>query len=601
MVGERFVVEAVVAQSAFGTRMRCRDQITGHPVALKVLPTGWTSTPEVVSRLRTAVQGASQLQQDNVLRTYGLGTLNTGAGGQSGYIATEWMDGTTLADALAQHAGTGRPMSLRGAFNVIGHVSRALGAAADAGVCHGAVRPSVVMLGADGRVKVDGFGLDRALVEGVGAAALGRAEQGFLAPEVKAGYPPGVGSDVFGLGGLLYAMLTGRTAADAFVRPSEVHPEATASIDRILLKCLAAAPEERFEHPIQVKDALVSAATASPPGQMADDEPTKDVELDVELGTIPPPPPRGMPGPGPRVGGAAQPPMASPAAAAEVDLSARLASVTQNDSARWMVSKDDLDHGPFSGRELVQLIVKGEVLGRHGLLNMDSGQRCSVAESPDFDAFVLQYELKTKQEDDARALVRSARREKTSRFVKVSVLVGLLAVATVGAALFVLSREASDEGPRATATLDDLYRAGEIDIEGTAGVLPDPPARSSRRQRRRGRGSMSYEDAMSRVVDLGSAKGSGSQRRLSTSQVAATMNRRIRSLMPCVAGEHRGGRRVGSVRIDMAIAGSGEVLGASVRNGSASFQNCIAARVRRIRFPSFSAPRMGATFSFSAE
>jgi hypothetical protein len=55
------------------------------------------------------------------------------------------------------------------------------------------------------------------------------------------------------------------------------------------------------------------------------------------------------------------------------------------------------------------------------------------------------------------------------------------------------------------------------------------------------------------------------------------------------------------VRIDMAIGGSGAVMGSSVRAGSPEFQRCVQGRVAAIRFPSFSAPRMGASFSFSAD
>ena len=78
------------------------------------------------------------------------------------------------------------------------------------------------------------------------------------------------------------------------------------------------------------------------------------------------------------------------------------------------------------------------------------------------------------------------------------------------------------------------------------------------------------------------------------------MNGRINTLFTCVSGEMRGGRSLGRVRIDMAIAGSGQVLGSSVRAGSSEFQRCIQQRVAAIRFPSFGAPRMGASYTFDA-
>lgn len=94
------------------------------------------------------------------------------------------------------------------------------------------------------------------------------------------------------------------------------------------------------------------------------------------------------------------------------------------------------------------------------------------------------------------------------------------------------------------------------------------------------------------AVDIGSAHGSGEQT-LNAGTVAGVMNKHLNQLFKaCVH------KSVGSVKIDIAIAGSGDVLGVSVGAGDAGFQRCIADQVRRIHFPSFSAPRMGARYSF---
>jgi hypothetical protein len=104
---------------------------------------------------------------------------------------------------------------------------------------------------------------------------------------------------------------------------------------------------------------------------------------------------------------------------------------------------------------------------------------------------------------------------------------------------------------------------------------------------------MSYEDAMMTAVDIGSASGGGEQT-LSAGTVAGVVNKNLNQLYgACVRGS------VGKVTIDIAIAGSGQVLGVTVNAGDAGFQRCVADQVRRIRFPSFSAPRMGARYSFN--
>lgn len=594
IVGGRFEIERAAGEDAIGTLLAARDQKTNRPIAVRVLSPGLIATPQALEILRAEVKKAASIQHKNLVGTYGMGNDPSGAR----FVAAEWIEGQTLAELAQQRKTDGEPMSLRGAYNVVAHVCRALEAAQKNGTAHGALRPSAVWVTKAGRVKVAGLGLDRAIIKAAGPAALGAAEQAYLAPEVKAGGEPDARSDVFGLGGLLYGMLTGRSAADDFVPPSQAHPEATAEVDEVLLKCLALDPAARFATPDEVKDALVALAVGTKEAEDQQDFGVEvEVDVDIHLSAPPPPPKPAAPPPKP-----AQPSfLASPAPApsAEVDLGGLLSKITENDAARWMVVKDNLDHGPFSGRELVQLVLKGEVLGNHGLLNMDTGERRKVKDAPEFAEFVEQFKIKKAEADHKVALERSAKREKLSFVAKGAILAAVVAVVGLGVGIFILTLPDAAEERRASADLTDLYERGEIEITGAADILDDPPAGQRRRGGRRGggRGGMSYEDAMNQVVDLGNVAQGGSMARLSPQQVAGVMNQNINRLLPCVAREPN----VGTVRIEMAIAGSGEVLGASVRNGSPAFQSCIAGKVRRIRFPSFAAPRMGASFTFSAD
>lgn len=621
VVGGRFEIERAVGEDPLGTILAARDQKTNRPIAVRVLAPGLIATPAALETLRAEVKTAASLQHKNLVGLYGMGNDKSGAR----FVAAEWVDGKTLSDVVAEKKESAQPMSLRGAYNVLAHVCKALEAARAAGTSHGALRPSAVWVTKNGRVKVAGLGLDRAIVKTAGPTALGAAEQAFLAPEVKAGADPDTRSDVFGLGGLLYAMLTGRSAADDFVAPSEAHPEAGPELNEVLLKCLSLEPAQRYATPLEVKDALVALAEGTKPAEDQGDFGV-DVDLDVDIGSMPPPPSPAAAAPVPVPKPPAPKPPAKPAAAAaipqvgarvaadesfrlpiqgpapvmsaEVDLGELLSKITENDAARWMVVKDNLDHGPFSGRELVQLILKGEVLGDHGLLNMDTGARRKVKEAPEFAEFVEQWKIKKADADHRVALAKSEKRQKLGVVFYAAVLGGVLAVGGAAVGIYFVTRPEATHEERAAADLADLYARGEIEITGTAGILPDPaPGSGGRRRRSRGgAGGSSYEDAMNQVVDLGNvAAGGGSMARLTPQQVAGVMNANINRLLPCVAREPN----VGNVQIDLAIAGSGQVLGASVRNGSPAFQSCVAGRVRQIRFPSFSAPRMGATFRFS--
>ena len=100
---------------------------------------------------------------------------------------------------------------------------------------------------------------------------------------------------------------------------------------------------------------------------------------------------------------------------------------------------------------------------------------------------------------------------------------------------------------------------------------------------------------MSRAVNLGNAAASGDEQQLSPRQIEATLNRRIRRFRPCL----RLDRSLRSVTMNLAIAGSGTILGVTVLEGSPTFRQCIATRARSIRMPRFRAPRLGTSFQFA--
>jgi hypothetical protein len=172
--------------------------------------------------------------------------------------------------------------------------------------------------------------------------------------------------------------------------------------------------------------------------------------------------------------------------------------------------------------------------------------------------------------------------------------VGLAAIAVIALAGGFYAYTRSRAAQQRAEAEGDLYKRGQLEIAGSAGILP-MPKRGARRSGGGGGGSgggLSYEDAMMQAVDLGSAEGGGEQQ-LSQGTVAGVMNKNLNGIFnACVHGS------VGTVKIDMAIAGSGQVVGVSVSGGDGGVQNCVAGQVRRIHFPSFSAPRMGARFTF---
>ncbi len=604
VVGGRFELVEAGADDALGLVWKARDQKTKKAIALRVLSPSLFATPEAVEILRAEVKLASGLAHKNLVTTFGMGVEKSGVR----FVACEWLEGKTVGDVRTEPDR----LPLREIVDLIGQLCDALGALHGKASAHGTLRASVVWI-TGGRLKLSEVGIGRALLKTAGAATLGPADLPFLAPEVRAGQPPNVLSDVFGVGGILYALCTGRTAADEFVRPSSAHPEGVPEIDHVLLKCLAADPAARYASTAELKDAL--AHLASVPSDGID----IDIELEAEMRKSRMPPPMRS-GDAPQVGqrvsiheefrpSLVDGPFGGPAASqmgpasAVVDLGSLLSKITENDAARWMAQKDGLDHGPFSGRELVALIAKGEVLGDHVLLNMDTGERRKVKEYPEFLEFVEQWRMKAAAQAEVHAIGQAAKTEKASNTAKFLIAGAVLGVVGLGVGVFFITRGAEQDHAVASAGLADLYERGDVQIEGTAGILPDPPRRGGHRPHHGGGGGgggRSYEDAMNDVVDMGSAAGTGGEGRLTPSTVAGVMNGRINSFFPCVGTEFRSGGSLGRVRIDLAIAGSGSVIGSSVHAGSPAFQSCVQRVVGGIHFPSFGAPRMGASFSFDA-
>lgn len=605
VVGGRFELVEAASEDAVGVVWKARDQKTKKSIALRILSPALFASAADLEVLRAEMKIAAALLNKNLIGTFGMGAEPSGIR----FVAREWLDGRSIAETRNPQ----EPPSLAQIVDLCSQVCEGLAALHGRKTCHGALRSNAVWIH-NGKIKIAEVGVARAILKTAGPAALGESEQLYLAPEVRAsGAAASVRSDVFGVGGVLYALSTGRAPTDDFIAPSSAHPEGTAELDAVLMRCLAADPAQRFGTMEELKTALAALVGA---------DTGLDIDIDIEeqkrrskmppamgAGAPKPPPPGGAPQVGQRVsiheefrpslvGG---PPPAQQASAL-VDLGKIISKITENDAARWMAQKDGLDHGPFSGRELVGLIAKGEVLGDHILLNMDTGERRKTREYPEFLEFVEQYKIKAHAQAEKVAIVESAKTEKASNTAKFLIAAAILGVVGVVLVVFFLTRGAEQSHEVAGADIADLYDRGDIQIEGTAGILPDPPRGSGHRTHRSGGGGggTSYEDAMNQIVDMGSAAGSGGEGRLSPAQVAGVMNGRINSFFPCVGTELRSGHSLGRVRMNIAIAGDGHVLGSSVDAGSPAFQSCIQRVIGGIHFPSFGAPRMGASFSFDA-
>ncbi|HKY29767.1 MAG TPA: protein kinase, partial [Pyrinomonadaceae bacterium] len=206
-----------LGRGGMGEVYLAEDCRLGRKVAIKVLPSDFTKTPDCVRRFELEAKAASALNHPNILTIHEIGR-NEGLH----FIATEFVEGVTLTQRMA-----GARMSLAETFSVAVQVASALAAAHANGIVHRDIKPDNVMVRPDGLVKVLDFGLAK-LMEQPAAVSESRlfpsmpmaagtsTEPGlvmgtinYMSPEQARGLSLDHRTDIFSLGVLLYEMIVG--------------------------------------------------------------------------------------------------------------------------------------------------------------------------------------------------------------------------------------------------------------------------------------------------------------------------------------------------------------------------------------------------------
>ncbi len=250
----RFVIKRRLGSGAFGTVYLATDPRLGREVALKVPRAGLLQNPKAVERFLREARAAAGLRHPNIVTV-----LETGIDRGEHYIATEFIDGTTLAAAIG-------PVGLdpRRAAEVIATLAEALHFAHAQGIVHRDVKPANVMLDKEGQPHLMDFGLAR--IEGATGEKLTQAgailgTPAYMAPEQAAGggAEADAASDQYSLGATLYELLTGRTpfsgkpevviynlAHSDVPPPRSIKPRIPRDLETICLKAMARVSTGRY-------------------------------------------------------------------------------------------------------------------------------------------------------------------------------------------------------------------------------------------------------------------------------------------------------------------------------------------------------------------
>ncbi|HOX46617.1 MAG TPA: serine/threonine-protein kinase [Myxococcota bacterium] len=238
-----------------------------RPVAVKVLRSEYVNDPQIVARFVREATSVAALQHENIVHIHDFvkedGTYR---------MVMEYVEGIDLFDLLEKVHHL--PPNV-GAILGLGLCS-ALEYAHYRGIIHRDIKPSNVILSRKGEVKLMDFGIARD--ENLGDLTRPGTSLGtpaYMSPEQIMGVKIDARSDIFSFGIVLYQLLTGqkpfvegagksimhKILNTEFIRPRRINPNIPRRLERLVLRCLAKEPVDRFQSTGELKRALESYLT----------------------------------------------------------------------------------------------------------------------------------------------------------------------------------------------------------------------------------------------------------------------------------------------------------------------------------------------------
>src|SRR6266704_1349904 len=293
-----FEIQSALGEGGMGEVYRARDTRLDRTVAIKVLASHLSSSPEFKQRLEREARALSSLNHPHICHLYDIGSHNG-----TDYLVMEFLEGETLAERLRKGA-----MPLNEVLKIGIAVAESLGVAHRHGIVHRDLKPGNIML-TQGGAKLMDFGLAKPLglrntATGSGAAPsftaaatlsgpsplspltiagsiIGTIQ--YMSPEQIEGKEADARSDIFAVGAVRYEMATGKrafqgkshlsTASSILEKDpdpiSTVQPLAPKALEHTVQTCLAKNPDERFQSAHDLKLQLLWLTGAGTEGPVA--------------------------------------------------------------------------------------------------------------------------------------------------------------------------------------------------------------------------------------------------------------------------------------------------------------------------------------------
>jgi tetratricopeptide (TPR) repeat protein len=266
---------AKVGRGGMGMIYQARQRSLNRLVALKIISAGQLASGKDRLHFRAEAETAAFLDHPHIIPIHEVGEVEDQL-----FFSMKFVEGGSLATRVV--SGEWRvtsPEDNRRAAQLVATIAQAVHYAQQCGILHRDLKPANILLDSEGRPYISDFGLAKRLPTPGQSLAEELAQSGhivgsplYMAPEqaAPARGPATVATDVYGLGGILYVLLTSRapfqgdTILDTLDRvlnrepdpPRRHNPQVHRDLEAICLKCLEKEPARRYASAQQVTDDL---------------------------------------------------------------------------------------------------------------------------------------------------------------------------------------------------------------------------------------------------------------------------------------------------------------------------------------------------------
>lgn len=261
-------VLSLLGAGGMGKVYLAEDTRLGRKIALKLLPSQLSASPERKKRFQQEARSASSLNHPNIITIHGFEEFD-----DFNFIAAEFIEGETLRERLQKSA-----LSVGETLDIAVQLASALEAAHSVGVIHRDIKPANIMIRRDRIAKILDFGLAKLTAAGSGSfdtldltgqrRVMGTIN--YMSPEQALGEKLDARTDIFSLGVVIYEMLTGvqpfagHSEAAIYNRIInkdaaplvEIKPDAPPDLAEIVNRAMRKNPDERFQTAAEMRVAL---------------------------------------------------------------------------------------------------------------------------------------------------------------------------------------------------------------------------------------------------------------------------------------------------------------------------------------------------------